>query len=85
MTTLMQHPVPVVTTEVPILAEDVLRQIKTPIISPPKDPMSVPPKARETSPASTSVASATATRRLSAGAQIAEAIGIDLNAIGKGM
>ena len=63
---------------------DVMREIKTPAVTPPRDPISQPPTAQETSPESTTVVNALATRRLSAGAVIAEQIGIDLNAIGKG-
>jgi hypothetical protein len=84
MSTLTQSPVPVITSEVPLLAGDVLREIKTPAVSPPSDPMSMPPTAQVSSPENTTVANALATRRLSAGAVIAEAIGIDLNAIGRG-
>lgn len=77
--------IPVITSEVPLLAGDVLRQVYTPVVSPPSDPMSVPSMGRVMNPESTAtITGALATRRLSAGAVIAEQIGIDLNAIGKG-
>ena len=89
---------PVVTPEVPLVVGDVLREIKTPAVSPPNDPLAdavttavgspqagrspeVEIESPETSTASPKEAP---TRRISAGAALAEKVGIDLNAISRG-
>lgn len=72
------RPVPVVTAEVPLLAGDVMREVRTPAVNPPQNASAT----RDGSPEGPAVVNALATRRLSAGAVVAEQIGIDLNAIG---
>ena len=85
MSVSVARPVPVVTPEVSLFTGDVMRDIKTPVVSPSSDPMAQPLTAmRTSSPEQTTVAHALTARRPSAGASIAEQIGIDLNAIGKG-
>lgn len=70
--------VPVVVSEVPVVSGDVLRDTKTPAVSPPIDPLSN--RALNT----ITTTSTSKARRPSAGATFAEVVGIDLNAIGIG-
>lgn len=75
---------PIVTSEVPVLSGDVLRSIKTPAVSPPSSTAAIPPSSTTSATVdATSIMNALAARRLSAGAILAEQVGIDLNAIGR--
>ncbi|KAJ3557482.1 hypothetical protein NM688_g1450 [Phlebia brevispora] len=76
----------IITSEVPLVASDVLRDIKAPASLPHKDPLAnadANPLANPTSPTDLLVSDAPAARRLSAGEAFAEKVGIDLNKVGR--